>query len=235
MQNATNLECEILKRIPAYTPPVKPNPPSYFSSPVREMRPCTKTLKCIKRLRIPYANGPTMQERVDADPRISHGIRAMCLAFQQEPDWPAYMSLVCRDKPAQGQIVTVLGNSDTLAAMLAIRMGIQTEVAVALSLDDLIYVTPLDSGQLTLTDYEDAVLLGTFARKGQHPSTKYALLARADAAQFSTQFRAQELILVRADGKSENSVSHAYNSRLLRKEWHHYKSKSIWVRLEQPR
>ena len=222
-------------RIPEYRPNVRPNSSSYSPTPVKQIVLCDKTLKRLKRLRIPYADGPSLEDKLNVDARLSPGIQAMCRALRQEPEWPQFFSFVCHDKPAQGENVIVLRNRETLAAMLAIRMGIQTEVAVALSLDELIYVTPLDTGQLTLTDYEDAVLLGTFARKGLYPSPKYALLARADAAQFSTPCRAQELIMVPVPSKDEKSVGHAYNSRYLRKDWYHYKSKSIWVRFEEPR
>jgi hypothetical protein len=192
----------------AYKPPLE-----------QDFSPDGFLLKKLRSLTLPDVGGPTVSEKIHATENDALALSNVWESHSQQEYWPAFLSFIWRDQPdGRNMKVTFLPNRDTVAVLLAIRLGLQTEVAVALAHQDLIYFAELDIGKAAFTpSYYDSALLGTFT--GNNTGIRMALFARAQAATFSTSFKKHELILLRETG--EAPLSHDVNGHYpaLLKTW----------------
>lgn len=118
-------------------------------------------------------------------------------ALWQQDDWHHALAAIIRRAPDErGMLMTVLPNRDTLAALLAVRLGINMHLAVALAYDDAIEAWDLNSQhpEPQAISIEDAVILATF-RLPSESHARVALAARKDVVDFSLRFGPEELCL----------------------------------------
>jgi hypothetical protein len=117
--------------------------------------------------------------------------------LREKPIWCEAMAAVVRNAPDErGMTTTILPNQDALAALLAVRVGIDMHLAVALAYDDVIAAWAVADGRLQEANVspEDAVVLATFSRAGESRSS-LALTARKEAWAFKLRYAPEELML----------------------------------------
>lgn len=125
-----------------------------------------------------------------------------CLTLMKQDGWPFFFGMLWPNKSLQEHTnVTVLQNTDTLAATLAIRAGVEVPTAIALASRDLIFVARIDrqggSDDRTLS----ASLCGTFSMSGAGDMFRYALFAKPEARFYRPEYQRDELLLMRDDGE----------------------------------
>jgi len=135
---------------------------------------------------------------MSADPDFALNIGLARNRFAKQRGWCGAMAIIVRNAPDdRGKVTTVLPNVDTLAALLAVRLGINMHLAVALAYEDVIEAWAVRDGRLEDANIapEGSIVLATFTRRPE-AHTSLVLTARNDARAFALRFRPEELMLL---------------------------------------
>lgn len=186
----------ILSKLDSYTPHCDILDQQYVPPLLQSFVPNLVLLGALRAMTVPNTPGLSLMQKIDRSPD-GHTVLAVRDVFIEQSDWPGFMSFIWRDGPDdRGKTITFLPNEDTLAVILAVRLGLQAEVAVALAHQNLIYGAKLDCECASTPDYHDSALLGTLTTPGAPRAVHLALFAREKASTFTTALRKEELILL---------------------------------------
>ena len=227
MKDKDGIEENILANIDEYIHEIEVEDMVYASPKSRSFKPDISLLIQLTNMSLSDRVGPTVTDkaRQSGDFLAVLGVRD---ALRKETDWPGFVSFLWRDNPdSRGKRITFMHNRETLAVTLAVRMGIQAELAVALAHHDLLYAGATN-GEDSILDFHDAVLLGTFTKRGTYNKQRYGLFARYRAAEFESEFRKGEFALLHQCPR--NGLFHgvkSYNAKVLNQMWRCRTSESV--------
>ena len=143
------------------------------------------------------------QHQIASDQNLKSFVNKMVKKYSSEPHWCGALAMIVRNKRNdRGIMTTVLPNSDALAALAAIRLGINMHLAVALALENKLTVHGLDDGILNSTSLkpDDAVVLATLYEA--HATDPFlGVLAHKKSRSYKLKFRPEELILLEVHGE----------------------------------